>query len=292
MMGQAFAAVHDVMVRDQEARPGFINTTIRTAFSFGFVLGPLLGSQLAALVSFQAAFLVAGSLNLLCLVPLYGLNIPAAAGSEPGSGAQGQSQINVRLYVFVALCTLVLIGTALRITYLPIDVTKHLGGSLRQYGTVVAVSPLAEPVTMPAAGLLALRFRLGHLFSIGLAAATIEYLILAFNTTVWQVYLTQLIDALVVAVVFGLGLTYAQQLSPGRAGFVSSTFGSAFGIATLIGNMIGGVSISALGVPHVFFIPLGTACVALIMFVVLDRTSRTVVRQPPPASSGAEGITG
>jgi SET family sugar efflux transporter-like MFS transporter len=272
-MGQAFAALHDVMVRDAERRPGVVNATIRTAFSLGFVLGPLIGSQLATLVSFRAAFVVAGCLNLLCLIPLSGLAVPVSAGTERAPSRQGHTQNTVLLYVFVGLCTLVLIGTALRITYLPIDVTKHLGGSIRQYGTVMAISPLAELITIPAAGLLALRFRIGHLFSLGLAVATVEYLILSFSTALWQVYMTQTMDALVVAAVLGLGLTYAQQLSPGRAGLASSTYGSAFGIATLLGNFIGGVSIPILGVPHLFFIPFATSCLALATFIALDHAA-------------------
>jgi len=273
-MGQAFAALHDVMVRDQEPQPGFVNTTVRTAFSFGFVLGPVVGSQVAALVSFQAAFVAAGCLNLLCLLPLFGLDIPVSDDRAQDTTENESRGSNLRLYFFVGLCTLVLTGTALRITYLPIDVTKHLGGSLREYGTVMAVAPLAELVTMPAAGLLAMRFRAGHLFRVGLVAAIVEYVVLSFNSAVWQVYATQVIDALVVAVVFGLGLTYAQQLSPGRAGLASSTFGSAFGIATLAGNLIGGISVALLGVPHIFFIPVVTSCIALAMFVVLDRGVR------------------
>jgi SET family sugar efflux transporter-like MFS transporter len=293
-MGQAFAALHDVMVRDAERRPGVVNATIRTAFSLGFVLGPLLGSELAALVSFRAAFVVAGCLNLLCLVPLSGLDFPVSTGTEREPARQGHAQTNVLLYVFVGLCTLVLIGTALRITYLPIDVTKHLGGSLRQVGTVMAISPLAELVTLPAAGVLALRFRIGRLFRLGLTVATIEYLILSFNTALWQVYVTQAMDALVVAAVFGLGLTYAQQLSPGRAGLASSAFGSAFGLATLVGNLIGGVSLPLLGVPHLFFIPFATSCLALATFIGLDRTATRRVEslgQATPARSTASRRT-
>lgn len=280
-MGQAFAALHDVMVRDGESQPGLVNTTVRTAFSFGFVLGPLLGSALATLVSFRVAFLVAGCLNLLCLVPLYGLDVQVSSATPRAARETGPIQNNTLLYVFVALCTLVLIGTALRITYLPIDVTKHLGGSIGVYGTVMAVSPLAELVTMPAAALLALRFGIGRLFRLALIVATIEYLILSFNTALWQVYLTQLLDALVVAVVLGLGLTYAQQLSPTRAGLVSSTFGSAFGIGTLVGNLIGSVSVPFLGVPHLFLIPLATSVLALATFIALDRTT---ARQVEPVS--------
>jgi SET family sugar efflux transporter-like MFS transporter len=271
-MGQAFAALHDVMVRDAEPRPEFVNATVRTGFSLGFVLGPVIGSQLAAAVGFRAAFLVAAGLNLLCLAPLYGLTIPVSSEQrEPSQQAPIQSTL--MLFIFVGLCTFALIGDALRITYLPIDVTKHLGGSIGQYGTVVAISPLAELITVPAAGLLALKFGMGRLFTLGLLVATVEYVILSFNTALWQVYLTQAMDALVVAVVFGLGLTYAQQLAPGRAGLASSAFGSAFGIAVLVGNLIGGVSISLLGVPHIFLIPLATAAIALAAFLPLDRST-------------------
>jgi SET family sugar efflux transporter-like MFS transporter len=284
-MGQAFAALHDVMVRDGETRPGLINTTVRTAFSFGFVLGPLLGSELAALVSFRVAFLVAGCLILLCLVPLRGLDVRVSSATQHEPKEQEPAQSNLLLYVFVVLCTLVLTGSALRITYLPIDVTRHLGGSLSLYGTVMAVSPIAELVTMPAAGLLALRFGIGRLFSLGLAVATVEYLILSFNSALWQVYLTQVMDALVVAAVFGLGLTYAQQLSPGRAGLVSSAFGSAFGIATLVGNLVGSVSVPFLGVPHIFFIPLVTSGIALATFIGLDRTAARHVELVSRAST-------
>lgn len=294
-MGQAFAALHDVMVRDAERRPGVVNATIRTAFSLGFVLGPLLGSALAALVSFRVAFVVAGCLNLLCLVPLAGLKIPVATNTERDStnterqpARQGRMQTNGLLYVFVGVCTLVEMGTALRITYLPIDVTHHLGGSLRQYGTVMAIAALAELITLPAAGVLAQRFRIGRLFSLGLAASMIEYLILSVNTALWQVYVTQALDALVVAAVSGLGLTYAQHLSPGRAGLASSTFGAAFGIATLVGNLIGGVSLPLLGIPHLFFIPLATSCLALATFIALDRTATRRVAsmgQAPPSPS-------
>jgi len=212
-MGQAFAALHDVMVRDAERWQGVVNATIRTAYSMGFVLGPLLGSQLAALVSFRAAFVVAGCLNLLCLGPLFGLQVPVPPTAQSEPSRHDHVQNTVLLYVFVGLCTLVLMGTALRITYLPLDVTNHLGGSLRQYGTVMAISPLVELVTMPAAGLLALRFRIGRLLGAGLMVAMVEYVILSFNTALWQVYLTQAMDALVVAAMLGLGLPAASQMA-------------------------------------------------------------------------------
>ena len=274
VMGQTFGALHDVMTRDRETHPELVNATVRAAFSMGFTLGPVLGAEIAAAVSFHFAFVVAGALSLSCLIPLWGLKVPVMAPEAQSNGEDAPSQSNRLLYVFVGLSTLVLIGAALRITYLPLDVTKHLGGSLRQYGTVLAVSPLAELFTLPAAGFLALRFRIGNLLIVGVAISVVEYAILAFNSAIWQVYLTQALDSLVVAAIFGLGLSYAQNLSPGRAGLASSAFGSAFGIATLIGNSIGAVSIRLLGIPHLFLIPLVTCAIALAVLLWLDAHTR------------------
>ena len=69
LMGQLYAALHDVMTRDGEAQPQLVNTTIRTGWSFGFVFGPLVGSLLAAVIGFRAAFIAAACLYMVCLIP-------------------------------------------------------------------------------------------------------------------------------------------------------------------------------------------------------------------------------
>ncbi|MBV9281672.1 MAG: MFS transporter, partial [Chloroflexi bacterium] len=219
IMGQVFAALHDVMTRDGETKPGLINTAVRTGFSFGFVAGPLLGTELAALVSFRAAFVATACLWMLCQAPLRGLDVPVTSYAGDGGGERGRG--NVLLYVFAGLCMLVMCGTGLKNTYLPIDVTRHLGGSVSIYGTLMIVSPIVELVAMPMSGLLALRFSAGRLIGVGLVLAVVEYLVLTLSTALWQLYVTQAVDALMIAVLSGLGMTYAQRLSPGRPGLAS-----------------------------------------------------------------------
>ncbi len=274
IMGQVFAALHDVMIRDDEPHPGLINTTIRTGWSFGFVFGPLLGSGLAALTGFRAAFVTTACLYLLCLVPVRGLDVAVRSPARRGDGAERGGRAHLPLYLFAALCTLVLCGTTLKNTYLPLDVTAHLGGSVRLYGTIVAVSPVVELVVMPLSGVLALKVPLGRLIAGGLAVAMVEYLLLAASTALWQLYATQALDACVVAVVMGLGLTYAQRLRPDRPGLVSGVFGSSFGVATVVGNLIGSASVPLLGVPHVFVIPAALCAVSVLTFLGIERASQ------------------
>ena len=290
--GQIFAALHDVMARDGEPRASLINTLIRTGWSFGFVFGPLLGSTLAARVSFRAAFVTSACLYLVCLVPMRGIGavVPQTA-REPGDQGKG-SRAGLPLLAFTALCALVISGQAIKNTYLPIDVTAHLGKSVGTYGTVVAVSPIVELVVMPISGLLAQRIGIGRLIAAGLAMATVEYVVLARSTMLWQLYATQAMDACVVAVVMGLGVTYAQRLSPGRPGAANGIFFSSFNVAFILGGLIGSAGVPLLGVPRIFLIPAALCAAAWALFLYLDRVTQRPGSDWLPGRAGWARIDG
>ena len=162
---------------------------------------------------------------------------------------------NVALLAFVGLCALVLSRQTIRNTYLPIHVTGHLGASLASYGTIVAVSPVLELVTLPLAAMLVARVGITWLILSGMMVGAVEYALLSSSTALWQVYGTQAMDAWLVAVVLGLGVTYAQQLSPGRPGAASSLFFSSFNLSGIIGGVMGSVAVPILGVPRIFVLP-------------------------------------
>lgn len=275
-MGQLYAALYDVMTRDGEAQPQRVTTTIRTAWSFGFVFGPLLGSALATVVGIRAAFLVAAALYLLCLVPLQRLTIAVPAQHDRGAedSAPSTSRAPRLLLAFTALCALVLCGQTFRNAYLPLHITTHLGGSMAAVSTLMAISPVVELVTLPLAGALADRVGLSWLIGTGLAIATVEYVIVAASTAVWQLYLTQALDACVVAVVLGLGLTYAQRLSPQRPGLASSLLFSAFNLSGIVGGLLGSVAVPLLGVPRLFLVPAGLCAICAIAFVGIERVGQ------------------
>jgi len=276
LMGQLYATLHDVMARDGETQPQLINTTIRTGWSFGFVFGPLAGGVMATVIGFRAAFIAAGCLYLLCLLLLRGLNV-AVAGAAPvatGAAPQTNGPHNIPLLAFTAICALALSGQTIRNTYLPIHVTTHLGGSVATFGAIMAMSPVVELVVMPLAGVLAERFGLGRLIACGLAIAAIEYTFVASSTALWQLYATQAMDACVVAVVLGLGMTYAQRLSPERPGAASSLFFSAFNVSGIVGGLIGSAAVPVLGVPHVFLLPAVLCAAAWAAFLGIERAAR------------------
>lgn len=271
LMGQLYAALHDVMTVQGEAQPALINTTIRTGFSFGFVFGPVAGSFLASVASLRAGFVAAGCLYFLCLVLLRSLSLPSVVHTTALQKVDRRADSPV--FVFAALCALGLSGQTVRNTYLSIYVTSHLGGSLANVGFLIAVCPLIELVAMPVAGALAERIGLGRLIAGGLAIGTIEYVCIALSNSLWQLYVTQAMDACVVAVVLGLGMTYAQRLSPTRPGAASSLFFSASNLSNIVGGVVGSAAVPLLGIPHVFFLPALLAATALMMLLGLEGTT-------------------
>src|SRR5262249_15038003 len=122
LMGQVFAALHDVMTRDKETQPELINTTVRTGWSFGWVFGPLLGSALATQAGIRASFAVATCLYLACLVPLRWFQVDILPPDKHAGAHDGGRHSPILLLAFTALCALVVSGQSIKNSYLPIDV--------------------------------------------------------------------------------------------------------------------------------------------------------------------------
>jgi SET family sugar efflux transporter-like MFS transporter len=273
VMGQTFAILADTMAENGETQRELINTIVRTGWSFGFVFGPLLGTVVATAMGFRHTFAAAACLYLLCQVPLLGLKV-AIPDAIRGGASGDRGGANAMLLAFTALCALAVSGQAIKNTYLPIDVTVHLKGSVRTYGTIVAVSPIVEVVVMPLSGVLAQKIAIGRLIAAGLILAVVEYLILTESTMIWQFYVTQAMDACVVAVIMGLGVTYAQRLSPRHPGAANGIFFSMFSVASILGGLIGSATVPVLGVPHVFFIPAALCALMWAVFLGIDRRAQ------------------
>jgi SET family sugar efflux transporter-like MFS transporter len=272
LLGQGFATLQDVMTRKGETQQGLVNTIVRTGWSFGWVFGPLAGSALASLAGIRAAFIAASCMYLLCLIPLRTFRTRLLPAVPRTDAPARRPYANLPLIVFTALCAIVVSGQAIKNGYLAIDVTEHLRGSMGSYGTILAVSPVVELVVMPLSGVLAQRVGLGRVIAVGLAMVVVEYVLLTASTMLWQLYIVQAMDACVVAVVMGLGVTYAQRLSPRHPGAANGIFFSGFNVAAILGGLVGSAGVPMLGVPHIFLIPAAFGALACGGFLGLERT--------------------
>ncbi|GGE08765.1 hypothetical protein GCM10011571_07580 [Marinithermofilum abyssi] len=271
---QVFALIRDVMDRDQEKREATVSSTIRTGYSFGWTLGPVVGSAIAGMLGYRAAFFLTASLFLLILIPLRWVGTRKSSCEKSTHDKRPLKPWKVHnkpLLIYGGVCVLVLSGETIRLAYLSLLAVNKLELSVTQLGSIMSVAPLTELVAMPLAGMLADRWGLNKLLLGGFLIGLFSYLIFANSFESWHLYLAQILHAILIAIVFGLGVTYAQQLSPASPGLASSIFFSAQSLALFGGSVLGSLGVKWVGLPQIFYLPTMIVGFACLVFVWNDR---------------------
>lgn len=286
---QAFGVLRDIINDNQESNQATITSTIRSAYSFGWTLGPVISSFIASLAGFRVAFLVPVALFLLIVVSLNTVQIPLnkeRITKLDQTSLKSRSPKNLTLMCFGVICSLVMIGEAIRVAYLPILAVDNLNLSMIQFGLLVSLAPLTEIVVMPLAGALADKIGINKVIFGGIFMAVVAYLLFA-SSHPWLLYLGQIMHACFIAIFIGLGVTYIQQLSPNNIGLASSVFFSAQSLSYITGSLIGSYGVQLVGTSFLFIIPSIICAISLILFIINDRINK---RMQQPISSGNQSV--
>ncbi len=290
LSAQVFAALRDVLAREGERREATVTSTIRTAYSLGWIIGPVVGAWLAGALDVRAAFVATAALYLASLLPLWRIDAPTRGHDTGGATADRRpfARANLPLVLFALVCVLVLSGDAIKLAYLPVYLVGGLKQNVAVFGSLLSVSAIVELVVMPLTGVLADRFGLARVITGGVVIGALDYGILAGSTALWQLYVVQVLHVAVIAALLGLGVTYAQRLSRDRAGLASSVFFGAQGLSTPLGGLLGSYGVRLLGVPHVFALP---SLLCVLSVGVLVAVHRQFVREQPLSTprGGAAG---
>jgi SET family sugar efflux transporter-like MFS transporter len=291
---QVFALLRELLEREGEPRQATITSTVRTGYSLGWAVGPVLGSLLAAGLGYRAALAMSGAFVLLPLIPLLPLR-QVANGSTPAwsdarpeltTGASPSARVGGRerapwgstsLWLFAVVCFLALTGESLRLTYLPILAVDRLGVPLWFFGVLVSVAPVVELAAMPAAGALADRFGLRRVLAGGLLFGAGGFAAFATSSSIVGLLIGQFCNACFIAVLLGLGVSFAQRLHPGGAGFAASVFFAAQSLTIASAGLLGAaLADRPSGLPDLFFtaLMLDVAAVVLLLFIKPPPTVR------------------
>ncbi|MEO3972405.1 MFS transporter [Streptomyces sp. CAU 1734] len=249
-----------------------VTTSMRTAYALGYVMGPMVGAALTALLGIRpamvscAAFFAASAL-VFC-VKTSGPRGTTAAGA----GVRSDPLDRRARFALLALC-LTLTAPIVRSAFLVVLATSVLGIRLDQVLLILAIAPLAELFLIPICGSLAIRWGPPRIVLAGCAAAVFEMGCLALVTSLWQLALLQLVGAFVVATVISVGMAMVQGMFSGRTAFGTSAFLATRSVSSLLGNLGGGALAGAYGLRWTFA---GAAALALI------GTGAMVTRVLPP----------
>ena len=264
-------------------------TVLRAVFSFAWVVGPGVGAAVLGRWSFGGVFLLAAACYALAALPLLPIRPPArtaapdtdAPGAAPSPLAQelGAPPAPPMGWIVAAF---VLYGMAMHMgmVMFSLFVTETLGGSEGQVGFLVGLCALLE---IPVMLLFVLSKRLPGvewLIKAGLLLFVVHFGLIYLAQGTALLVTTQAIRAVVLAVMAGLGMTYFQQLMPGRFSAATTLYSNTSVIGSMLAGIVAGGWAQVFGYRPVFLLCAALSLAAWGMMLWATR------RRPVATASG------
>jgi SET family sugar efflux transporter-like MFS transporter len=291
---QLFAAIHDDLRATRSAVGDGVVSIVRMALTAGWIVGPVLGSFLAAAVGPRAMLVTTALFTLAQLVPMgakRSARPPAVPLPAPIADGHAVSRRGLRtmlpLLAFTGLYVLVYAGEPIKYAYLPIYMHDDLRLPAVISGAVIGIQPLIELLLMPLAVVVARRVGAMRLMVLGAAFGVGANLCFALADNVIGMFAGQVLMGGVWGVFAALGIIVAQRLLPEAVATASAVFMSSTAVASALGGLTGGTGIAILGLPLVFLAPALFGLVATIGIAVMSRSRHVgdAGRHPPATRS-------
>jgi SET family sugar efflux transporter-like MFS transporter len=275
---QLFAAIHDELTAHPTAADDGVVAIVRMALTAGWVIGPVLGSFLAAYSGFRAMFLVVAVATLAQIIPLgrlRGTPPPSAPGlSVARVGAPGFRAM-LPLLGFTALYICVYAGESVKYAYLPLYMNEQLHLAPALSGAIIGIQPLVELALIPLAVIVGRRIGMMRLMAFAAACGVAANICFALTGTAAGLFAGQILMGAVWGVFAALGIIVAQRLLPDAVATASAIFLSSTAISSAIGGLAGGLGVAAVGLPLVFIVPAVFAGIAVIGLLAMARVERS-----------------
>ncbi|WP_293913764.1 MFS transporter, partial [Deinococcus sp.] len=136
--------------------------------------------------------------------------------------------------------------------FLPLLVTKTLGGDTAQVGFLVSFCAFLEIPMMLALVTLRRLPSLSTLIKLALALFVVQFALTALAQGMAPLILSQVLRAAGIAVMAGLGMTYFQKLMPGRFTAATTLFANTTSVGGVLSGVVSGAWAQAFGYRSVF----------------------------------------
>lgn len=276
-MPQLFAAAREAVNSATDVDHAVANSTLRSAFSLGFITGPLLGTLLIAYVGYTGIF---SSTCLIFLINALLFFFLLKKAPEPPSIGASSGGIHIKLHQDARIYMPFLITTLLYMAHwmnnlnASLFIIHHLGGGTREVGWISSLCAGLEIPIMLGLGLLASKYPNRSLMLWGSLMGAAYYVIVLFSTELWHLLAGQLLLAFFVAVISAIGISYMQDLLPSMPGYASTLYSNASTLGRLFGSLVGGWTAGVWGYRNSYWVCLLLVLLSLGMLVVTQQLSK------------------
>ncbi|PAD33042.1 sugar efflux transporter [Paenibacillus sp. 7523-1] len=273
-MPQLFAISREAVIKSQFTERAFANSTLRSAFSLGFITGPLIGTLLLAAIGFKGIFLgTIGAFLLVALLVFLFLKSNTEMKSNHAEVKIKSFRLAQNRDVLLPFLILILMYTAHWMSSIntALFITNNLGGTTSDVGLVSSICAALEIPFMIALGLLSAKYSNRILVFCGAIFGGAYYFVILISNAMWQMLAAQILLAVFVAVISAIGISYIQDLLPRMPGYASTLYSNSSTIGRLLGSLVGGGVASIVGYRYSFIFCFILIIIAVIMLAVSGR---------------------
>lgn len=275
-MPQLFAISREAVNNSHSTDHAFANSTLRSAFSLGFIIGPLFGTLLIAAVGFKGIF--SGTIGVFLLVALLiflFLKSNTELKSNKAEVKIKSFQLRQNRYILLPFLILIFMYTAHWTSSIntALFITNNLGGTTSDVGLVSSICAALEIPFMLMLGLLSAKYSNRILMLCGAILGGAYYVVVIISDAMWQMLAAQILLAVFVAVISAIGISYIQDLLPSMPGYASTLYSNSSTIGRLVGSLVGGGLASIVGYRYSFVLCFILIIISAIMLAVSGRRS-------------------
>lgn len=271
---QTFAYARQLLTTDGSGRAAMGTNALRTVFSLAWVAGPPLAAFLMRVGGFAYLYGIAavmyGVAALVAILWLDDIDAPAApaadGGPVPEGPTTGQATRRVLLLTAVAF-TLLQSPLTLSLQALPLFIPADLGGDVDDAGLVLGLCAALEIPLMLSLGFLTTRFTVRRLVLVGAGCGIVYHLAAVAAWNVPTLAVAQILNALFIAAISGLGISYMQDMLPGQPGRATTLFTNTFPIGAILAGPLFGLA-QQFGFRLAYGIGAGLCVVGLLILLI------------------------
>lgn len=294
VLPQLFALTREYA--DQNLAPEsttLFNALVRSCIAVAWVAAPPLGFYLHDHMGPQTQYFAIGiayiCAGLAAYFTLPNVRRKITLERKPDNLSQSRSHQRTNLVLAMVAFALLFAANHAYQLGLPLLVTNELGGAPVQCGWLMGSAAAMEIPVMILTGWLASRVALIHLLRFGCAAGIALYFLIWQADAIWQLFAVQILNALYVGCIAGLGITFFQNALPGQAGVASTLFTHSNQLGNVLGSLFISVFAELYGYQEMYALNMFAACAAMAALWMIRTESRQKTEistlASPPATS-------
>ena len=244
-------------------RADMFSSVLRAQFSLAWVIGPPIAFALAIGYGFEVMYLASAVAYLLCAFVVWRWlpSLPLPVMDSEVERVSSWRDPSVRA-LFIA-STLMWTCNSMYLINMPLYITRELGLEEKLAGVLMGTAAALEIPFMLLAGHYTQRFGKRPMMLLAVLAGVGFYVGLVTLSSQHALIALQLLNAIFIGIVAGIGMSYFQDLMPGRAGVATTLFANSIRTGSIMAGAIAGTVAEIWSFHGVFMVATALALAAL-----------------------------